>query len=53
VSSQIAFWFFVYSTLATLVPYVLAALWGAGDSTIPLAAGGARGTNVQEAVIRA
>jgi (hydroxyamino)benzene mutase len=49
--SRVAFWFFVYSTFATLVPYVLAASWGAGDSVIPLAAGGARGTDLQEAVI--
>jgi (hydroxyamino)benzene mutase len=50
-SSRVAFWFFVYSTLATLLPYVLAAVWGAGDSVIPLAAGGARGSRLQEAVI--
>jgi len=35
-----------------LVPYVLAALWGAGNTTIPLAAGTARGTSRQEAVIK-
>jgi (hydroxyamino)benzene mutase len=35
------------------LPYVLAALWGAGDSIIPLAAGGARGSDVQEAIISA
>jgi hydroxylaminobenzene mutase len=52
-SSLIAFWFFVYATLATLVPYVLAAVWGAGNSTIPLAAGGARGNRLQEFVIAA
>lgn len=50
-TSRIAFWFFVYSTFATLIPYVLAAIWGAGNSIIPLAAGGARGNLLQESVI--
>jgi hydroxylaminobenzene mutase len=49
--SRIAFWFLVYSTFATLVPYVLAAVWGAGNSTIPLAAGVARGSVFQETTI--
>src|SRR5262249_26027920 len=34
--ARIAFWLLVYSTLATLLPYVLAAVWGAGSSIIPL-----------------
>ena len=50
-TSRIAFWLLVYSTFATLVPYVMAAVWGAGNSIIPLAAGTARGSAVQEAVI--
>jgi hydroxylaminobenzene mutase len=50
-ASRIACWFLIYSTFAMLVPYVLAAAWGAGNSTIPLAAGTARGTAVQETVI--
>jgi hydroxylaminobenzene mutase len=50
-ASRIAFWLFVYSTFATLVPYVMAAVWGAGNSIIPLAAGTARGGAFQEAVI--
>jgi (hydroxyamino)benzene mutase len=50
--SRIAFWLLIYSTFATLVPYVLAAVWGAGNATIPLAAGAARGTAVQETVIK-
>src|SRR5690348_11811909 len=29
--SRIACWSFVYSTLATLIPYLLAALWAAGN----------------------
>jgi (hydroxyamino)benzene mutase len=51
-TSRIAYWLFIYSTLATLIPYVLAAIWGAGNTTIPLAAGAARGTGVQEGVIK-
>jgi hydroxylaminobenzene mutase len=50
-TSRIAFWFFVYSVFATLIPYVMAAVWGAGNSIIPLAAGPARGSAFQEAVI--
>jgi hydroxylaminobenzene mutase len=52
VSSRIAFWLLVYSALATLLPYVLAAIWGAGNETISLAAGSAHGTAGQEAIIR-
>ena len=51
-TSWIAFWFLIYSTFATLIPYVLAAAWGAGNSTIPLAAGTARGTAIQETFIK-
>jgi hydroxylaminobenzene mutase len=50
-TSRIAFWFLIYSTFATLVPYVLAAIWGAGNSIIPLAAGTAHGSAFQEAII--
>ena len=50
-ASRIAFWFFVYSAFATLIPYILAAIWGAGNTIIPLAAGGAQGSALQEAVI--
>jgi hydroxylaminobenzene mutase len=51
-TSQIAFWTYIYSSFATLVPYVLAAVWGAGNSTIPLAAGSAHGSAMQEAIIK-
>jgi hydroxylaminobenzene mutase len=50
-ASRIAFWLFIYSTFATLAGFVLAAVWGAGNSIIPLAAGAARGSDFQEAVI--
>ncbi len=51
-ASRIAFWTFLYSTFATLVPYVMAAVWGAGNTTIPLAAGTAHGSDLQEAIIK-
>jgi hydroxylaminobenzene mutase len=50
-TSRIAFWFLIYSALATVTAFLLAAVWGAGSSIIPLAAGGARGSAFQEAVI--
>jgi len=50
-ASRIAFWTYIYSSFATLVPFVLAAVWGAGNTTIPLAAGAARGSALQEAII--
>jgi (hydroxyamino)benzene mutase len=50
--SRIAFWLLVYSTLAILAAYVLAAIWGAGNETMPLAAGTAHGSAFQEAVIK-
>jgi (hydroxyamino)benzene mutase len=51
-ASRIAFWTFVYSSFATLMPFVMAAIWGAGNTTIPLAAGNARGSTIQETIIR-
>jgi hydroxylaminobenzene mutase len=51
-ASRIAFWTFLYSSFATLIPFVLAAIWGAGNSTIPLAAGTAHGSAMQETVIK-
>ena len=51
-ASRIAFWTFLYSSFATLIPFVLAAIWGAGTSTIPLAAGTAHGSAMQEAIIK-
>ena len=50
--SRIALWTYTYSSLATLIPFVLAAVWGAGNTTIPLAAGTARGNARQEATIK-
>ncbi len=51
-TARITFWLFIYSSLATLVPFIMAAVWGAGNSTIPLAAGAAHGTAFQEASIK-
>jgi len=51
-TSQIAFWTYLYSSFATLVPFILAAIWGAGNTTFPLAAGVARGSAFQEAMIK-
>lgn len=46
-----AFWLAIYSfTVATLMPLV-GSVWGAGATMLPLAAGTARGTSFQEAVI--
>jgi len=50
--SRIAFWLLIYSAFAILVAYVLAAVWGAGNETMPLAAGAAHGSAFQEAVIK-
>jgi hydroxylaminobenzene mutase len=51
VAAQIAFWFLIYSDLATIVSFLLAAIWGAGNSIMPLAAGTAHGTHFQETAI--
>src|SRR5262245_9415388 len=51
-AARIAFWFLVYSALATIAAFVIAAVWGAGGSIMPIAAQGARGSDFQEAVIQ-
>jgi (hydroxyamino)benzene mutase len=50
-TARIAFWFLIYSDFATVVAFLMAAVWGAGNSIIPLAAGAARGSDFQETVI--
>lgn len=47
----LAFWLLVYQAIAAPIANLLASLWGAGNSIIPLAAGAAHGTPMQEAVI--
>jgi hydroxylaminobenzene mutase len=51
-ASRFALWLLIYSSLAIVAAYLLGAIWGAGNSTMPLAAGVARGSDFQEAVIR-
>jgi hydroxylaminobenzene mutase len=53
VAEVIAFWTLIYSTLATIMIFVFAGLWGAGATVIPLAARGARGTDSQETILKA
>ena len=38
--ARVAFWFLLYSALATIAGFLIAGVWGAGSSIIPLAAGG-------------
>jgi (hydroxyamino)benzene mutase len=52
VASQVAFWFFIYSAFATMAGFVIGALLGAGGSTFPIAAAGARGSDTQEMLIQ-
>jgi (hydroxyamino)benzene mutase len=51
-AARIAFWLLVYSALATIAGFIIAALWGAGGSIMPIAARGARGSHFQETVIQ-
>jgi hydroxylaminobenzene mutase len=51
-AARIAFWFLVDSALATIAGFILAALWGAGGSTMPIAAQGTRGSDFRELVIQ-
>src|SRR5262249_26010164 len=50
--SRLAWWCLVYSGLAILAAYFAAAWWGAGNETMPLAAGAAHGSAVQEIAIK-
>ncbi len=49
---NLAYWLLIYSGLAIVAAYLLAGIWGAGNSTMPLAAGPAHGSIFQETVIR-
>jgi hydroxylaminobenzene mutase len=51
-AARAAFWLLLYSTFAILASYVLGAFWGAGNESMPMAAGAAHGTPVQEGVIK-
>ena len=47
-ASRLAFWFLIYSGFAVTAAFLIAGVWGAGKSTIPLA-GAPMGTPFQEA----
>jgi hydroxylaminobenzene mutase len=51
-ASRLAFWFLIFSDFATIAGFLVGAVWGAGKSIIPLAAGAARGSDFQEAMIQ-
>ena len=51
-ASRFAFWLLIYSSFAIVAAYLMGATCGAGNSTMPLAAGVARGSDFPEAVIR-
>jgi len=46
-----AFWLLTYQAVAAPLSNLLAAIWGAGNSIIPMAAGAAHGSSSQELVI--
>jgi len=50
--SRVAFWSLIYSALAIVAAFLLGAIWAAGNSTMPLAAGRAHGSDVQELAIK-
>jgi len=50
-TSTAAFWLLVYGCIAAWTSNLLGALWGAGNSIVPIAAGTARGSEMQEMVI--
>jgi hydroxylaminobenzene mutase len=49
--SRAAFWIVLYGCLAPFTANLLAASWAAGNTLLPLAAGPARGTGLQEGII--
>ena len=49
-TSLIAFWFLIYSGFAIVASFLMAAIWGAGHSTMPLS-GAPLGTAFQETTI--
>jgi hydroxylaminobenzene mutase len=51
-AARIAFWLLIYSTAAILAAYVMGAICGAGNSTMPMAAGAAHGSALQEIAIK-
>ena len=49
--STAAFWLLAYGCVAAWTANLLGAIWGAGNSIVPIAAGAARGTDSQETLI--
>ena len=49
--STIAFWLAVYGCLGAWTANLLGAIWGAGNTIVPIAAGSARGSDLQEGII--
>jgi (hydroxyamino)benzene mutase len=52
IALRIAYWFLIYSGFAIVAAFIIAATWGAGKSSMPLA-GAPIGTPFQELVIAA
>ena len=50
-ASTITFWLAMYGTYISWATTLAAAAWGAGESMLPIAAAGHRGTALQEAII--
>jgi len=50
-AARVAFWLLIYSDLVTIISFLMAAVWGAGNATMPLAAGAAHGSDFQEMAI--
>jgi len=51
IASRILFWLVIYGCFAAWSSNLLAGLWGAGNTMIPIAAGQAHGTPLQELII--
>ncbi len=49
---SITFWLAMYGTYASWATTLAAAVWGAGQAMLPIAAAGHTGTALQEAIIR-
>ena len=50
-ASRVGFWLAVYGSTAPLAANLLAAIWGAGNTLLPMAAGQAHGIPLQEGII--
>lgn len=48
---RLVYWLLIYGCFAALTANVLAGVWGAGNSMLPIAAGSAHGSLLQEGII--